>query len=127
MPSRDTSFSPIVRPSITVILEQTMQQVEYHCLADLRTGYIDPIFKELCLIISEILIMDPDAAIKVNGSLMLVRLVQDVFSQLRNDHIKLVFANFQDVSCRVYNKRAYLRTALYNAFFEIESHFVNSQ
>ena len=126
MPSRDTSFSPIVHPSITDILGHTMQQVEYHCFADLRSGYIDPIFKELCLIISEIFIMDPDAAIKVNGSLMLVRLVQDVFSQLRNDHIKLVSANFHEVSCRVYNKKAYLRTALYNAFFEIESHFVNS-
>ena len=127
MPSLDTSVSPIVRPSITYILGQTMQQVEYHCFADLRTGYIDPIFKELCLIISEIFIMDPDSVIKVNGSLLLVRFVQDVFSQLRNDHIKLVSVNFQEVSCRVYNKRAYLRTALYNAFFEIESHFVNSQ
>ena len=122
----DTSGIPIACPSIADILGQTMRQVEYHCFADLRTGYIDPIFKELCLIISEVFFMDPNTVVKVNGSQIPVRLVQDVFKQLRNDHIRLVFANFSNVSSQVHNKRAYLRTALYNVVFEIESHFINS-
>ena len=122
MLSHDTKVSP----SIAGLLNQVMQQVEYPCFADLRTGYINPLYKELCLIISEVFAMNQDSFIKVNGSESPIRLVQEVYSQLRNDHIRLVFVNFHYVSNRVYNKRAYLRTSLYNAVFEIESHFVNN-
>lgn len=111
--------------SFSSTLERVLQQVEYHCFADLRTQRIDPLFRELCLIISEVYIMNPDLFIKVNGSTIPLHLVQEVYSHLRNDHIQLVYSNFQDVSCKVYNKKAYLRTALYNAVFEIESHFIN--
>jgi hypothetical protein len=69
--------------------------------------------------------MNQEAVIKINGSEMPIRLVQEVYEKLRNDHIQLVFNNFQNVTCKVYNKKAYLRTALYNAVFELESHFVN--
>ena len=122
MLSHDTKTSP----SIAGLLNQVMQQVEYHCFADLPSGYIDPFYKELCLIISEVFAMNQDAFIKVNGSETPIRLVQEVYSLLRNDHIRIVFTNFYHVSSRVYNKRAYLRTSLYNAVFEIESHFVNN-
>ena len=123
----DSNGSPSVSPSIVSTLERVMHQVEYHCFANLRTHHIDPLYKELCLIISEVFVMYPEDVIKVNGSHMPIRLVQEVYEQLRNDHIRLVFANFHEVSCKVYNKKAYLRTALYNAFFEIESHFVNNE
>ena len=121
----DTKVNPSVCPSIASTLDRVMRQVEYHCFADYRTRLIDPLYKELCLIISEVFVLNPEAAIKVNGSFMPIRLVQEVYGQLRNDHIRLVFDNFQEVSCRVYNKKAYLRTALYNILFELESHFIN--
>ena len=126
MISNISSVSLPLNTSFGAVLDRIMRQVEYYCFADLHNGFIDPIFKEFCLIISETFFMDPDAVIKVNGSLIPVRLVQDVFTLLRNEHIHLVFSNFQDVSFRVYNKKAYLRTALYNSVFEIESHFINS-
>ena len=116
---------PSVCTSISSTLERVFQQVEFHCFADLPTRRIDPLFRELCLIISEVYIMNPDSLIKVNGSAMPLYLIQDVYSHLRNEHIRLVYTNFQDVSCKVYNKKAYLRTSLYNAVFEIESHFIN--
>ena len=125
MPLYDTRVSPSVSPSIASHLNRVMRQVEYHCFANLRTGYIDPLYKELCLIISEVFVINPEGVIKVNGSEVPIRLIQEVYEQLRNDHIQLVFANFQSVSCKVYNKKAYLRTALYNAVFELESHSVN--
>jgi len=125
MISRDSKISPSVSPSIADTLDRVMRQVEYHCFADYRTRLTDPLYKELCLIISEVFVLNPETVIKVNGSDLPVRLVQEVYDHLRNDHIRLVFDNFHDVSCRVYNKKAYLRTALYNAVFELESHFVN--
>ena len=119
----DTSAS---RPTIAASLDQIMRQVEYPCFANLRTGYIDPFYKEICLVISEVFLMNPDDTIKVSGSVTSIRLVQEIYTQLRNEHIRLVYVNFQGVSDRVYNKKAYLRSALYNSVFEIVSHFVNT-
>ena len=116
-----------VRPSFISTLNSVIQQVEYQCFTDLRTGYIDPLYKELCLIIAEVFVSNSEAVVKINGSVTSTKLVQEVYEQIRNNHVKLVFANFKDVSCQVYNKKAYLRTALYNAVFELESHFVNAE
>jgi hypothetical protein len=106
-------------------MEQVKHQVEYHCFVDLRLKRIDPFYKELCLIISDVLVLDPNTVININGSKMTAFLVQEVYGQLRNDHLRLVFESFKNVTTRILNKKAYLRTALYNAVFEIESHYLN--
>ena len=111
--------------SIFKMLDKVMLQVEYHCFADLRFKHIDPLYKELCLIIAEVLVLSHDSILKINGSAISALVVQDVYSQIRNHHVRLVFDNFHTVSKQVFNKKAYLRTALYNAFFEYESHYVN--
>jgi hypothetical protein len=122
MSSNSLNFSPSVRPSIFYTLEKVKLQVDYHAFADLKWKIIDPLYNEMCLIISEVLVMNPESNLKVNGSVVKAYLVQDVFNQLRHDHVHLVFQNFQYATYQVYYKKAYLRTALYNAFFEIESH-----
>ena len=111
--------------SILNMLKQVMQQVEYHCFTDLRLNRIDPLYKELCLIIAEVLVLDHESVIKINGSNIRAHLVQEVYSQIHNGHVSLVFNNFQNVSHRIYNKKFYLRTALYNSVFELESHYLN--
>ena len=121
-----TNLSPSVRPSVFTTMEQVMLQVEYHCFASLKTKWIDPLYKELCLIIADVLVLEPDTIITINGAKMAAFLIQEVYGKLNNDHLRFVFANFQNVSHHVHNKKAYLRTALYNAVFEIESHFVNN-
>ena len=123
--AHDMNQSTSVRPSVFQTLEQVKHQVEYHCFADLRFRRIDPFYRELCLIIADVLVLDPNVIININGSKMSALLVQEVYRQLRNDHLQLVFENFKNVTNRILNKKAYLRTALYNAVFEIESHFLN--
>jgi len=118
-------LSSSVRPSIFKTLELVMRQVEYHCFAQLSTGWIDPLYRELCLVIADVLVLEPDTIITINGAKMPAFLIQEVYGQLNNDHLRFVFGNFQGVSHRVRNKKAYLRTTLYNAVFEIESHSVN--
>jgi hypothetical protein len=118
-------LSPATNQSIFEMLDQVMSQVEYHRFADLRLNRIDPFYKELCLIIAEVLVLNPDSFVKINGSNMSAQLVMDVYSQICNDHLRLVFSNFNNISHRIINKKSYLRTALYNAVFEIESHCLN--
>ena len=118
------SKTPTDDQSVLKILNQVMLQVEYNNFADRRLNRIDPLYKELCLIIAEVLVLDQDF-IKINGTYICAHLVKEEYSQLRNDHLRLVFNNYLNVTKRVFNKRSYLRTALYNAVFEIESHYAN--
>jgi len=107
-------------------MELVMRQVEFHCFASTQFKWIDPLYKELCLVIADVLVMDSDAVITVNGTKTPVFLVQEVYSKLNNDHLRLVFKNFKNVTYPVYNKKAYLRTVLYNSVFEIEAHSINA-
>ena len=113
--------------SIIKMVFHVMRQVNYQYFADWRSKQVDPFYKELCLIIAEVLVLDPDSSVKINGSVMCARLVQEIYSQLNNDHVSLVYENFHNVSTRVYNKKAYLRTALYNAVFELRANSVNDR
>ena len=111
--------------SILKMLEQVMLQVEYNCFADRHLNCVNPLYKELCLIIAEVFVLDQNSVIKINGSNIPAHLAKEVFSQIRYEHVCLVFDNYRNVKERIFNKRAYIRTALYNAVFEIESHYAN--
>ena len=112
--------------SIFKMLEQVMQQVEYNCFVDLRLNRIDPLYEEICLIIAEVLVLDKDSTIKINGSHICTRLVQEIYLKINNEHVRLVVSNFNNyVTQHIFNKKAYMRTALYNVVFEIEAHYVN--
>jgi hypothetical protein len=130
MPLQDNSLStkPSANQPIFKMLDQVMLQVQYNGFARLNSKFkwIHPFYYELCMIIAEVLVMNRDSVLKINGNLISASIVQEIYSQLRNRHVCLVFDNFQNVSQKVFNKKAYLRTALYNAFFEYESYLVNN-
>jgi hypothetical protein len=113
------------RQPLFEMLDKVMRQVDYHCFADLKLNRIDPLYKELCLIISEAFLLKARSTVKINGSLVYAQLLKEVYSKLNNEHLRSVFDNFHNVTAHVYNKKAYLRTALYNAVFELESTCVN--
>jgi len=106
-------------------LEAVKEQVEFNTFADPRRGFIDPMYNELCMIIAEIYTLNPGTILKIGGTETEARIVQDVYGQLRNDHLRLVSENIKNQTARIYNKKSYLRTALYNVVFEIETHYTN--
>jgi len=122
---RDAKDGPSPRQTIADTLARVMLQVEYDCLADMQTRRVDPFYQELCLIVAEVFVMDPESVMRINGAATAAGLVQEIYARLCCEHVRLVFDNFQDVSRRVHNKKAYLRTALYNAVFELESYLIN--
>lgn len=111
-----------IRPSFYEILNQIKVQVEVYNfpLRQLEGA------NELCLIITEVMKLKPENEIKIDGTMLSVEMVQEVFSLLKNEHLQFVLDNFEKVNHQINNKKAYLRTALYNSVFEIESHYTNS-
>lgn len=81
--------------------------------------------KEICFIIAEVYLMNPDYRIKVSGEMLDGYLVQQVFRELTCEHVRLVLDNFHNVTYLVMNKKAYLRAALYNSVFELNAHYSN--
>ena len=81
--------------------------------------------RELCYIIAEVYIIDPDSKIKIADEILDAYLVQEIFRELTLQHLELVENNFGDQTELIKNKRAYLRTALYNSVFEFEAHYKN--
>lgn len=119
------NLPPVAYSSILDALEAVMRQVGYHYFAEVRSKRIDPFYKELCFIIADVLVLDPVNVIPINGTKMPASLVQEVYGQLNRDHLNLVYENFRNTTHHVYNKKAYLRTALYNVVFELHAHIAN--
>ena len=76
---------------------------------------------ELCAIIAEVRLMRPSFSVKIGGEVLEVGLVQEVFEELTHDHLVMVIDNFKGCEYPIRNKKAYLRTALYNAVFELDA------
>lgn len=109
------------RPSFREAFRRAAEQVELHCCEPIET---EP-FRELCYIIAEVYMLDPYSRIRIADETFDAYLVQDIFGELELDHLRLVWNNFRSQTGIIKNKRAYLRTALYNSVFEFEAHHTN--
>ncbi len=123
--SQNDVLCPSVCPSVFKTVQAVKAQIEYDNFFNERMRGVDPLYDELCLIVAEVYVMNPNSILKVAGSEMNAGIVREIYERLEHDHVGLVYKNFREVTSRVYNKKAYLRTALYNAVFEIESHYTN--
>lgn len=118
------TISPSVRQSFWEILSQVQEQVELPTLAD-ENGEINPLYLEMCKVMTEILRHNPDSEIYIAKETLQADLVQEIMVSLTSEHLKLVYENFQKITYEIKSKKAYLRTALYNSAFELESHYAN--
>lgn len=125
MPLHSQESGQVERPSIFAELDKVKAQVEYQCLEQSDPAFTDPLYHELCLIIAEVNLLSDSKAITVAGASLPASIVQEVYSALRCEHLQRVAYNFKRVSWEVARKKAYLRTALYNAVFELESGYAN--
>ena len=111
-----------LRTSFREAFRRAASQVELYTCTDI---FERDHLRELCYIIAEVYIIDPDSKVKVSDEILDAYLVQEIFRELTLEHLRLVSDNFKDQTELVKNKRAYLRTALYNSVFEIEAHYTN--
>lgn len=109
------------RPSFREAFRRAASQVELHCAEPREADHL----RELCYIIAEVYMFDPESRIKISDEIIEAYLVQEIFKELEHEHLRLVWANFSAQTRIIKNKRAYLRTALYNSVFELNAHFTN--
>lgn len=108
-------------PSFREAIEYAEGQIEIQCFDKHEVAQA----REICAIIAEVMLMRPDVPIKIAGELLDSTLVKQVFKEISAEHVRLVIRNFNGVTGLIRNKRAYLRTALYNSVFELEAHYRN--
>lgn len=80
---------------------------------------------DLCAVMAEMMILRDDALILIGGEQIEAFVVKEVYSQLGHEHALKVIRDYKAQTKLIRNKRAYLRTSLYNAVFETEAAIVN--
>ena len=113
-----------LRPSFREAISRAERQVEYDII--LQGKLIAPgLAKEVCMIIAEVYMMDPEKPIRISGEWLDGHVVQQVFEELTSEHVIAVIDEFCRLTIDVKNKKAYLRTSLYNSVFTLDAHYTN--
>ena len=113
-----------LRPSFRSAISRAEKQVEYDII--LQGKLIAPgLAKEVCMIIAEVYMMDPEKPIRISGEWLDGHVVQQVFEELTSEHVIAVIDEFCRLTIDVKNKKAYLRTSLYNSVFTLDAHYTN--
>lgn len=116
--------SPSVRQSFSDCLNNVKDKLEYYVFQD-KIGQVNPQVEEIYRIITEVMMLNQSNNIHIGGNDMPVCAVQEIFYELHAENISQVIENFNAMPYQIKNKKAYLRTALYNSFFEIEASVAN--
>lgn len=107
------------------VLEYIREIIDIECF-----GESDKRFAEsIAYIIAEVLILPEDALVKISGVNLSAKTVAQVFLGVTHEHVAGVITRFRNVNYEIKHLKTYLRTALYNSFFEFEAeieNFVNS-
>ena len=83
------------------------------------------LFKELCFIICEMLLKDPESVIKIDGEDISAGRVSEIYLMLERYNLECVMERYKKITYDVHRRKSYLRSALYNSVFESESGLIN--
>ncbi len=119
-----SSLPPFSRLSFSEAIGRVAEQVGYAdiCFDAGRECLLE---RELCAIIAEVYMLRPDREIRISGEWLDAEMVQSVFRELRREHIEAVATEFGRLTVEIRNKKAYLRTSLYNSVFTLSAHYTN--
>ena len=119
-------------PSLLTAWAATKKQIEYDSFTvrkKINAGRIiskeNPQVGEISLVMAEMWMLPEGQEIKINKETLTVGVVREVYGLIKREHVEFVLENFKNVTEKVFNTKAYLRTALYNSVFEMESSYGN--
>ena len=109
--------SQSVRPSFDDVLEQVKEQIAIDCVPFEQILQAE----ELAAIIAEVIRLRPEDKLRVDGVMHPAADVQAVYAKLENEHIMHVIETYNEIPYPIKSPKMYLRTALYNAVFELNN------
>lgn len=80
-----------------------------------------PYAQNICSVITEVLRVPNDIEVKVDNSVLSAKAVKEIFLNLEYEHIEWVIEKIKRAKHEIKYMKSYLRTTLYNSFFELES------
>ena len=109
--------SQSVSQSFDEVLEKVKEQISIDCipLATLLQA------EEIAAIIAEVLRLRPEDKLRVDGVMHSAADVQAVYAKLENEHVLHVIETYNEIPYPIKSPKMYLRTALYNAVFELNN------
>ena len=118
------SVLSLPRPSFREAISRAERQVGYAAICH-DSPSDGTLAHELCAIIAEVYMMNPAGPIRISGEWLDGYVVQQVFAELTYEHVSAVIEEFTRLTIDVRNKKAYLRTSLYNSVFTLNAHYTN--
>lgn len=106
-----------VRLSFDDAYERAKEQIDFDCFP---MEYLVQA-TEVAGLIAQVYTLWPNDVIKVAGFARRVSDVQTVFKKLTNEHVVYVIDTVNAIPYPIRNKSAYIRSALFNAVFELTS------
>lgn len=118
-----------LRPSFREAISRAERQVGYWEMKKSSDKLMHQmnmeIVHEMCAIMAEVYMMDQTDKIRISGEWLNVYMVQDVFGEITREHVTDVLTDFNKLTCEIKNKKAYLRTMLYNSVFSLSANAKN--
>lgn len=102
--------------------DRVKEQLDFECFGKNEIGMV----WELALIMAEVMSLPEELPVSISGEKLPAGLVKEVYEVLETDHIRFVMEKFRELTYEVKHRKAYLRTALYHAAFEMNSYYENS-
>ena len=114
-----------LRPSFREAISRAERQVGYREMRrsseKLEHQLNMDLVHELCAIMAEVYMMSPDRQIRISGEMLEVYIVQQVFGEVTQEHVRQVVSDFSRLCYEITNKKAYLRAMLYNSVFSLQA------
>lgn len=103
------------------LLEYIKDQIGFYCF---ESGDREQA-EEIAMIISEVIKLPDHASVRIGRNDLKAEMVAEIYDYVTYDHVLHVIDRYSHVTYEIKHTKTYLRTALYNAVFELKSKVKN--
>lgn len=99
------------------VLDYVREMVEIECFDEKDKQFAEAIAN----IIAEVMLLPDDAPIRISGFEHSAKMVALIYLNIKHEHVEGVISRFRQAEYKIKHLKTYIRTALYNSFFESEA------
>lgn len=107
--------------SFYIVNDYVREVIEIDCFSESDKPFAETISN----IIAEVLILPDDTPVKISGYNLSAKNVALIFLGVTHEHVAGVMQRFREATYEIKHIKTYLRTSLYNSFFEFQAQIEN--